>query len=146
MKTNKMISITSMLFALQACQTIYVPQARDVKRKPHVGGVIALKTEHRDEDRQKADSIMKSNCGNLSIKILEEGEVVTGQETKTTGNETNRDDSRSNVGSLFGIPLTSGSAAGKETQQSATISQLKEWQISYECEELGKKIKNLNTT
>ena len=47
------------MLTLASCATVYTPQARDVKRKPKVNGVIALNTTHRDEDRQKADSMMK---------------------------------------------------------------------------------------
>lgn len=122
------------LLILTGCQTVYVPQARDVKRKPQAGGIIALKTEHRDEDRQKAEMMMQSNCKPKRFTILEEGEVITGQETKTSGNETNRDDNRHPAGSLFGIPVMAGQAGGKETQSSAVTTQLKEWQISYSCE------------
>lgn len=122
------------LIALSSCQTMYVPQARDVKKKPRQGGIIAMNTKYRAEDRQQAESMMQSNCGPLAVNILEEGEIVTGHETKTTSNETNRDDTRKSQGHLFGIPVISGSASGKETAQSSSTTQLKEWQISYECQ------------
>lgn len=51
---------------------------------------------------------MNSNCTPLSVNILEEGEIVTGQETKTNSNETNCDDSRKSAGTLFGIPMMTG--------------------------------------
>lgn len=65
----------------------------------------------------------------MSVNILEEGEIVTGQETKTNSNETNCDDSRKSAGTLFGIPMMTGQASGKETLQSSLTTQLKEWQI-----------------
>lgn len=33
------------LIALSSCQTMYVPQARDVKKKPRQGGIIAMNTK-----------------------------------------------------------------------------------------------------
>ena len=117
---------------------IYVPQARDVKKKPHAGGIIALKTDHRDEYRQKAEMMMQATCKPQKFSVLEEGEIVTGQETKTVGNESNRDDSRYTAWNLFGIPVVSGQASGKESQQSSTTTQTKEWQISYACDSSAK--------
>ena len=139
MKRNSII--LSLFLALSACQTVYVPQARDVKRKPKSNGIIALPTNHRDEDRRKAELMMSQNCAPTSYNIIEEGEVVVGQQTHSSSNETKRDDSRAQVGSLFGVPLMSGEAAGKDTRQSSTVTQLKEWQISYECQVESKKAK-----
>ena len=130
----KLFFSTIATIALCGCQTVYVPQARDVKKKPHSGGVIALKTDHRDEDRQKAEMMMQTTCQPQKYSILEEGEIITGQETKIVGNESHRDDSRRTAGSLFGIPVVSGQAAGTQTQQSSTTTQLKEWQFSYACD------------
>ncbi len=118
------------------CQTMpYQPYARDVKRLPNQGGVIALKTEHRDEDRAKAESMMKKNCGNGIVKIKEEGEVTIGQ--TTTGNAKETKDEGSDgfkVGSLFGVPVMSGASdPSKNTATTSTTTSLKEWQISYEC-------------
>ena len=120
------------LFA--SCQTVpYQGQAREVKRKPMEGGVIALTVDHRPEDRMKAYEKMKSNCGDTTVKVLEEGEVAVGQTTTSNSSETNRSNSQKKVGSLFGIPLTTGQAAGTDTSTSSTTTQIKEWQISYEC-------------
>ena len=138
---KKELILTGFLLTLASCATVYTPQARDVKRKPKVNGVIALNTTHRDEDRQKADSMMKQNCGTLPINIVEEGEVAVGQQTSSSGSETNRDDSRMQVGSMFGIPLLTGENGGKNTNQSSTVTQLKEWQISYECQTQTQKAK-----
>lgn len=137
----RQILAMGLLLGLTACQTVYVPQARDVKRKPKASGTIALPLNHRDEDRQKAESMMSQNCAPVRAHVLEEGEVAVGQETKSSSNETNRDDSRTKVGSLFGLPVMSGEAGGKNTNQSSTVTQIKEWQISYECETELKKTK-----
>ena len=123
-----------LLLALTACQSMYVPQAREVKKKPQSNGVIALPTSYRPEDRQKADLLMKQNCGSLAVKIADEGEVVTGQSTRSNSSATNREDTRHSSGNLFGIPLVSGSASGVETQNDAITTQLKEWQVVYDCE------------
>lgn len=122
------------------CQTVpYQGQARDVKKKPQEGGVLALPLDPRDEDRMKADHKMKQNCGDLGVKVLEEGEVVIGQKTNSTTSEDNRDSSKKKVGSLFGIPLVSGQAAGKDVSSSSVTENVKEWQISYECQKSTKR-------
>jgi hypothetical protein len=125
-------------FAISACQTMpYQPYARDVKKKPQQGGVIALKPEHRDEDKAKAQKMMESNCAALPVKILEEGEVAVGQEVKSGSSTTNNAGTRSaTVGSLFGLPITTGgTAASQDTTGTATTTSIKEWQISYECQQ-----------
>src|ERR1035437_9949065 len=98
------------LLALGACQTApYQPYAREIKKKPGASGLIALKPEHRDEDRAKAQSMMDANCGTRAIKITEEGEVVVGTSTSSSAHETQRAGSEgSQVGSFFGMPITSG--------------------------------------
>lgn len=117
-----------------SCQQMpYVGQAREVKRKPSEGGVIALAVDHRPEDRMKADEKMKSNCADATVKILEEGEVSVGQKTTSSTSNEYRPSTQKKVGSLFGMPLVSGSAAGTDTSGSATTMDIKEWQISYEC-------------
>ena len=130
----KKLALAFAIAVLSACQSMYVPQAREVKKKPQSNGVIALPTSYRPEDRQKADELMKQNCGNLGVKIADEGEVVTGQATKSNSNATNRDDSRHSAGNLFGIPLVSGNASGVETENNAITTQLKEWQVVYDCQ------------
>lgn len=130
-----LLSFAAIAF-VSSCQTLpYQPYARDVKKKPAQNGIIALKAEHRDEDRAKATVMMQSNCGPTPVKVLEEGEVVIGQES-TTNSTTSKNAGESSVsmGSFLGLPLTSG---GKDPSDSTSgkvsTSQLKEWQISYEC-------------
>lgn len=128
------ISIFSLL--LVSCQTMpYQPYARDVKKVPNQSGVIHLKTEHRDEDRAKADMMMKKNCGDQPVKITEEGEVAIGQ--TTTGQATESRDNGTTgaqVGTLFGLPITTGSVdPSKNTSSTTTTMAVKEWQIAYEC-------------
>lgn len=131
---NKILKTAALTTILCACQTVYVPQARDVKRKPQTGGIIAMPTNFKPEDRQKADLLMKQNCGDLSVKIADEGEVVTGQSTKSNSNSTNRDDSQHEAGNLFGIPVIAGTGSGVESSNTAITTQLKEWQVAYDCE------------
>ncbi len=116
------------------CQTVpYQGQARDIKRRPNADGVIGIPLNFRDEDRAKAEVKMKGNCNPSAFQVLEEGEVVVGQETKTSGKETDRASSEKKVGSLFGLPLMSGEAGGKNTESSQVTTSVKEWQISYKC-------------
>ncbi len=76
---------------------------------------------------------MAGNCTPGAFKILEEGEVAVGSETKSSGHETNRASTEHKAGSLFGLPIMTGEAAGKNTETSQTTTQIKEWQISYKC-------------
>lgn len=123
---------------ITACQTLpYQPYARDVKKKPRLSGVIALKTNHRDEDSYKAEQMMKSNCGELAVKVLEEGEVEVGQETKTQASTQHEEARRgTQVGTFLGLPVTSGgrNAESQTTGVTSTVA-VKEWQIQYECEQ-----------
>lgn len=137
----KALCLTALLMA-SGCVTIpYKPYARDVKKKAQQGGIVALKVEHRDEDRAKAQEMMERTCQPTAVKVLEEGEVVVGQETKVKGSTSFEEGKQGEkVGDLFGIPLVSGSKApGQETESSSSTLQIKEWQISYECEKAGKK-------
>lgn len=132
----KYFYLMAVAFFFTACQTMpYQPYARDVKRLPNQGGVIALKTEHRDEDRTKAESMMKKNCGNAAVKIKEEGEVTVGQTTTGNAKETKDEGSEGlKLGSLFGVPVMSGASdPSKNTSTTSTTTAVKEWQISYEC-------------
>lgn len=148
MKLQKLISIVMKSLALTwllcvvGCVSIpYQPYARDVKKKGQQGGVVALKLEHRDEDRAKAQSMMERTCQPLTVKVIEEGEVVVGQETKVKGNTSYNEGSKGEkVGDLFGMALISGKKApGQESESSSSTVQLKEWQITYECEKISKK-------
>lgn len=130
---KQMLWMAVVALTLSACQTVYVPQAREVKKKPKVNGVIALPNGFRTEDRAKADEIMKQNCSPMAVNVTDEGETVVGQETKGATSTTNRDDSRHSVGNLFGIPLVSGQASGNETQNSSVTKQITEWQVVYNC-------------
>ncbi len=125
------------LLALVACQTMpYEPYARDVKKRPGSGGVIALKGTHRDEDRAKAQSMMTQTCGGTAIKIVEEGEVVVGTETVSNSRQDyNAGTPGRQVGTLWGMPVTSGgSSPNSNTSTSSTTNAVKEWNITYECE------------
>ncbi len=135
MKKYLLIALPLVLL-INACQTIpYQPYARDVKKKPGQNGIVALKLDHRDEDKAKANQMMTSNCQSAIVKILEEGEVVIGQES-TTDSKTSKNAGESSkpIGSLFGIPMSSvGTDPSEATSAKVSTSQLKEWQISYEC-------------
>ena len=56
----KRLFVFILLSGLCACKMLeYVPQARDIKRKPRSGGVIALPAAQRAEDRTKAEARAK---------------------------------------------------------------------------------------
>lgn len=107
----------------------YQPYARSVKKQPNQGGVIALRLNHRQEDQQKAKQIMSHNCGSKKTKILEEGEVVIG--TITNSQAEREAANKKQVGSLFGVPVTSGHDGQMNT--TSETSQKKEWHIKYLC-------------
>lgn len=124
----------AILMIFGGCQTVpYEGQAHDIKRKPQEEGVVGIPLNFKDEDRNKAEIRMKSNCNPGPYKIVEEGEVAIGQETKSTGKETDRKNREYDVGKLFGVPLVSGDAGGKNTENSQLVTSVKEWQISYKC-------------
>ncbi|CAN5577474.1 hypothetical protein BH10BDE1_BH10BDE1_33130 [soil metagenome] len=137
MKMLALIVLALPLLSLVGCQTMpYQPYAREVKRQPGKGGEIALKTEHRDEDRAKAQMMMGTNCGANAIKVTEEGEVVIGQTTNSNASQThNQGQAGTTVGTFLGMPITSGGTqASNDTAMSATTTALKEWNIKYDCE------------
>jgi hypothetical protein len=122
------------MFLTTGCQTIpYQGQARDVKKKPAEGGILALPLDPRDEDRAKAELKMQQNCGVGKFRILEEGEVVIGQKTNSDNREDNRANTQHKVGTFLGMPVVSGDAGGKNVSATSTTENIKEWQISYEC-------------
>ena len=127
---SKLAMFLITLFFVSSCGTMkYRPYARNVKKMPNKAGIVALKLEHRDEDRQKADLMMAKNCGDKKVEVTEEGEVAVGTVTQSV--KSGRAGTQKNVGTLFGIPITSGSAASENT--SSTVVQKKEWQITYKC-------------
>jgi hypothetical protein len=129
-----LIAVPSVLMFLAGCQTApYQGQAREVKKKPQEEGVIALATNHRDEDRAKAQEKMNANCAPYPAQVLEEGEVVTGQATTANEKETDRA-STEHTQKFLGMNFAGGEAAGKNKATSTTTTNLKEWQISYKCD------------
>lgn len=132
--TKKIIAALSLILVSGCATQPYMGQARDVKRRPQDSGVISIPTAFRDEDRARAEDKMRSNCGQKPFEVLEEGEVAVGEEVKTSGRETDRGSSEVSVGSLFGVPLVTGDAAGKDTSSSSVKTAVKEWHITYKCD------------
>ena len=117
------------LVSLVKCVTLpYEPQAREVKRRPTNGGVIALNLSHRQEDRARADIMMKSNCGNLDVQVAEEGEVVVGERLEATTDKHAK--TTTNAFTLGGFSF--GNEKPTETTTTNSV-QVKEWQIAYNC-------------
>lgn len=135
MKILTFVIAMGALSLLAGCQTIpYQGQARHVTVKPQKEGVVSIPVQARDEDRAKAEAVMSKNCQPLQAQVLEEGEVAVGTKTDSTARDTTRASNERKVGSLFGIPLVTGDAGGKDTSGSATVTSLKEWHISYKCD------------
>jgi hypothetical protein len=125
---------SAVALVLSSCATVpYQPYAREVAKKPNTGGVIALKAEHRDEDRTKAMDLIQRNCGANTFEIKEEGETVVGQSTTSNANQTHQAGNQQQVGTFLGMPVTSGTAPTTATNATATTTELKEWRITYEC-------------
>jgi hypothetical protein len=121
-------------FMTTACQTIpYQGQARDVKRKPGVGGTIAVPINPQQADRDRAAEHMISNCGNGNYKITEEGEVVTGETTQASTRNDFRQNTQQTTGTFLGMPIVSGDPGGVDSATTSTRTLNKEWQMTYEC-------------
>ncbi|RZA08271.1 MAG: hypothetical protein EOP11_05315 [Proteobacteria bacterium] len=139
----KKILVLALALLSTACATMpYQPYAREVKKKPGQGGLIALKTEHRPEDRARAESLMASNCGSDAIvKVTEEGEAVVGEKTNLSQNRYH-DQKEATGFRLGGINFSNGSSRPEENTNSVTETiQLKEWQINYECAAIAAPVK-----
>jgi hypothetical protein len=127
------LKVFALCALISACATVpYEPYAREVKKKPREGGTIALRESHRPEDRARADFLMSANCGDTVVKVQEEGEVVVGAKTNTSSNKHQSQDSES-VFSIGGIAFASGARPGENTNTQSETSQVKEWQINYQC-------------
>ena len=126
------------LAALLVVGCAYIPYAREAKKKPREGGVIALHTDPRPEDRQKADSLMAMNCGSdATVKVMEEGEVVVGQRTNSSGTQ-RAENSYDDGLKIGGISFGGGGGPGTRMDSSQETTQMREWQISYVCEPIGR--------
>lgn len=129
----KKLVVLFVVLLVSGCASVpYQPYAREVKKKPREGGVIALRSEHRPEDRARADFLMSANCGDASASIAEEGEVVVGEKTNTSANKYQEPEAQSGF-RIGGIGFASGARAGENTNVESQTSQVKEWQISYQC-------------
>lgn len=127
------LKVFALCALISACATVpYEPYAREVKKKPREGGTIALKEIHRPEDRARADYLMSANCGENVVKVDDEGEVVVGAKTNTSSNKHQTNESES-VFSIGGIAFASGARPGENTNTQSETSQVKEWQINYQC-------------
>ena len=127
------------LSVLSGCQTApYQGQARDVKKRPNDGGIVAVPLDPKPEDRARAEEHMRGNCEGGLYKIVDEGEAVVGQKTSSHADEYRRDRTQHQVGSMFGMPIVSGDPGGKNVSTESSTENVKEWQISYSCEH-GKK-------
>jgi hypothetical protein len=137
MKNQLVLAMLVLSTVLAGCA--YVPYARESKKKPREGGVISLKPDPREEDRQKANAMMMTNCGpGYSPKITEEGEVSVGQRTSGSANKNNNARSSGfNLGSGFSLG-GGGTVPGETTNSVQETSDIREWQIAYVCEKNNK--------
>jgi hypothetical protein len=127
------LKIFALCALISACATVpYEPYAREVKKKPREGGTIALNATYRPEDRSRADYLMSANCGDHLVKVAEEGEVVVGEKTNTSSNKTQSMENESGF-RIGGIAFASAPRPGENTQVESQTTQVKEWQIQYQC-------------
>ncbi|MGZ3693966.1 MAG: hypothetical protein ACXWQO_07175 [Bdellovibrionota bacterium] len=128
--------LSALVIATVISGCAYVPYARESKKKPREGGIISLKTEHRDEDRIKADSMMASNCGSgWAPRVTEEGEVAVG--TRTSGQASRGRDQEASSGFKIGAFSLGGNPGTTDSTNTVSeTSTLREWQIVYVCEKI----------
>jgi len=124
-KTVYGVTVSALLVAAGCA---HVPFAREVKKKPNDGGVIALRSNHLPEDRAKADSLMQVNCNGKEVKVTEEGEVTVGTRTSSSASAAMGQQSSN---SLLTFGMSDGPALNSNS--SSETSAVKEWQISYKC-------------
>ncbi len=91
---------------------------RTVKVQPGEGGEIAVFPQNDLEARGKAQTLMADNCRPKKFKIVEEGEVVTGQSTQQQAQ-------------VNPNKYTGGATASGSTYTTNTT----EWRIKYRCVE-----------
>ncbi len=129
---NRLLGL-SVLFTLASCATgPYKPYAREVKKKPGVEGTISLKTNHVPEDRTYAESLMAKNCGQGTVNIVEESEVVVG--TTTTSNANSHQERETTGYEMKGFKFMKPTERDVDhTTVSSTSTSLKEWHINYTC-------------
>ena len=134
MKLSLLIPLGIATLWVSGCATIpYEGQARDIKLKPRMEGVIGIPNNPKPEDRNKAEERMRVNCGAGAYEVLEEGEVVVGQETTTNARQTDRANTQAPIGKIFGMKMLAGDPGGQDTKSTAVTTAVKEWQISYKC-------------
>jgi len=104
------------------------PYAREVKRKPQTSGVVALHQNPTPEDRKLAETMMKSNCGEAPVKVVDEGEVDIGEHSEGTAlKEKGQKEEK-----LFGLISYKDEKPDQDKTKTTTMK-VKEWQIVYEC-------------
>ncbi len=128
---GNVLSLTLVSQMLVSCAGMfeYKPYARNVQMKPKKEGIVALRQEHRQEDKDLAQSMMSQNCAPKNVEVQSEGEVVIG--TTTESSTEKRAGNEQQVGKFLGMPVMSGDPATEN--QSSTTLQKKEWQIAYLC-------------
>jgi hypothetical protein len=124
------IALWFFLLVLAGCAAAPPPPAyaREVKRKPLASGVIALHQAPTPGDRKLADSMMKTNCGESPVRVLEEGEVDIGEHAE---GESHKDKGQKEEKWFGIIPVKDEKPDQNKTSTNTT--KLKEWQIVYEC-------------
>ncbi len=133
---NRLLALVTILLITGCATQPYQPYARDVKKKPGMEGVIAMKREHKPEDRTLADSMMSQNCGGKTFNVIEEGEVQVGSATST--NAQARDEKEDNGVSFGGFKyLTGGQTDVQNTNSTSETVALKEWHINYKCQQVA---------
>lgn len=108
------------LSLISSCAHMFESHARVVKKQPGMGGVVAILqgADGGSNARMEANSFMNQNCRG-QFEIIEEGEVVVGQQGSQRTNAHNDRD-------IF----------NRKTINSNTYSHtsnVTEWRITYKC-------------
>lgn len=122
MKQTSLVVLTLGLYAsfwITSCAT-----ARVEESEPGIGGTIAVQPAQNAEAKDKAKVLMAENCGEKKAKIVKEGYVVVGSETR--GSESAAPGEQRD---LFSKKKTKT----VETSSSSSTTSVKEWRITYKC-------------
>jgi hypothetical protein len=123
--SSKTLILSFLAFFLFGCGT-----TRVVSKAPGRGGIVALSTNYNASTREKADALMKENCGSKNVVIVEELEAEIGSTTKVTKSAPTPATTKKT--SFLGIPVTH-TEGGVQSEEHRTVKEM-EWRIRYECQ------------
>lgn len=117
------LSLGLMVVTLNSCAS-----AKMITTTPGQGGVIALSSSTSDGAREKAEELMRRNCGAKQFEVTQEGEVVIGQRTVSSSNSSSNPafigGRRGQVYAVGGYNSSSGTTETTDKTQ---------WRLTYVC-------------